>query len=639
MAELMEIRDYVWTTAKVIGSVLKKEVVICDSRMYIVGDSKYDSYADMKKNTVTNDAILRTAMQNREVLTINNVKEEAEGCSTCENLEWCDINSIIAFPIIKDDVVIGCIGLYSDDAGFQAGVTEEGRFLIDFIWRMSELLISKLEEKNENLELKALQKRLSSMIEHLDTAVAGIDGKGRIIHTNSKFWEIFGGEGEPSGSFGQTASGGSAAARRRSTGSQNQREDRAGKRTAGPGEPQAAGSEERQAVRPLESLKPLRDCPEFLALLQDKTEGDAEKELQFLVGRKKINVIVTVNHIEIDGVPAGTMVYFKNTSKLYEEINRVSNSYTRVTFDDVIGNSQIIRDLKEKAEIFSKSSSTILIQGESGTGKEIFSRAIHSASSRCDGPFVAVNCAAIPDNLLESELFGYEEGAFTGAAKGGRIGKFQLANNGTLFLDEVGEMPIHLQVKLLRAIQEKKIQKIGGSRDIDINIRIIAATNKDLERMIESGEFREDLFYRLNVIPVTLPALRERRSDIPVLLTYFLDKFNDVLEKNIRGLDREAQRLFYTYDWPGNIRELQNTVEYCVNMAEGPYIRPEDLPRRVTQPKNHLHREDIRPLREIEQFYIQGAVSVFGDTYEGKEEAARALGIGIATLYRKLKNS
>lgn len=306
------------------------------------------------------------------------------------------------------------------------------------------------------------------------------------------------------------------------------------------------------------------------------------------------------------------------------------------SFDEIIGTSKKLLRVKEDAKAFSSSSSNILIQGESGTGKEVFAYAIHRESKFSKGPFVAINCAAIPDNLLESELFGYEEGSFTGAVKGGRAGKFEIANNGTLFLDEIGELPIHLQPKILRAIQERKIQRVGAQGYKDVNIRIIAATNRNLSKMIESGEFREDLYYRLSVIPISIPPLRERIEDVPDLLEYFLNMYKEMLNRpSIMGFDDFSLRALEEYKWPGNVRELQNAVEYSVNRCKSQWISLDDLPDRVFE-KHKTETGTPMALADLEREAILGAVAYYGSSKEGKMQAAKVLGISLATLYRKL---
>ncbi|HVK69780.1 MAG TPA: sigma-54 dependent transcriptional regulator [Polyangium sp.] len=246
----------------------------------------------------------------------------------------------------------------------------------------------------------------------------------------------------------------------------------------------------------------------------------------------------------------------------------------------IIGESQPIHDLYAIIERVSDTPTTVLITGESGTGKELVARALHENSSRRDRPFIKVNCAAIPKDLMESELFGYERGAFTGAVAS-KPGRFELASGGTLFLDEIGEIPNEMQVKLLRVLQESEFERVGGIKTIRVDVRLVAATNRDLKREIGAGSFREDLFYRLNVVSIALPALRERRTDIPPLVSYFIAKFNARLRKNIEGVEPDALERLASYGWPGNIRELENVIERAVLFADGARIRLEDLSEEV----------------------------------------------------------
>src|SRR5579871_3463578 len=242
----------------------------------------------------------------------------------------------------------------------------------------------------------------------------------------------------------------------------------------------------------------------------------------------------------------------------------------------IIGSSPGIMELYSILERVADTPTTVLITGESGTGKELVARALHEHSSRKEKPFIKVNCAAIPKELIESELFGYERGAFTGAVTS-KPGRFELASGGTLFLDEIGEIPIEMQVKLLRVLQESEFERVGGIKTIRVDVRLVAATNRDLKKEIASGTFREDLFYRLNVVPIALPALRERRTDIPHLCRYFIAKFNARLKKSVEGVDAEAMERLNAYAWPGNIRELENVIERAVLFADGSRIRLEDL--------------------------------------------------------------
>jgi two-component system, NtrC family, response regulator AtoC len=243
----------------------------------------------------------------------------------------------------------------------------------------------------------------------------------------------------------------------------------------------------------------------------------------------------------------------------------------------IIGTSQGIADLYAILERVADTPTTVLITGESGTGKELVARALHEHSSRKDKPFIKVNCAAIPKELIESELFGYERGAFTGAVAS-KPGRFELANGGTLFLDEIGEIPIEMQVKLLRALQESEFERVGGIKTIRVDVRLVAATNRDLKKLISAGSFREDLFYRLNVVPIRLPALRERTGDIPLLAEHFLTKFNGRLRKKVEGLDPDATEVLAQYPWPGNIRELENVIERAVLFCDESRLHAKDLP-------------------------------------------------------------
>ncbi len=254
----------------------------------------------------------------------------------------------------------------------------------------------------------------------------------------------------------------------------------------------------------------------------------------------------------------------------------------RYGFDNIIGTSKPMQEVFRLVEKVADTDSTVLITGESGTGKELIAHSIHYASDRKDGPFIPVNCAAIPEELLESELFGHEKGAFTHAIKT-RIGRFELANKGTIFLDEIGEMSPSLQVKLLRVLQERKFERVGGVKTISVDIRVVAATNQDLETAVKEGRFREDLYYRLNVIPIHVPPLRERRSDIPLLAKYFLEKYCKGKRKGVQGISDEAMDILVRYDWPGNVRELENIIERMVILASGDIITKEDLPLQIVE--------------------------------------------------------
>lgn len=322
--------------------------------------------------------------------------------------------------------------------------------------------------------------------------------------------------------------------------------------------------------------------------------------------------------------------------KLSEYQNEIRSIFkAKYSFDQILGQSTIINRTKKLAKRMAHSKANILIVGESGSGKELWAHAIHQESDRADHPFISINCGAIPENLLESELFGYEEGAFTGAKKGGKLGKFQLADGGTLFLDEIGDMPLMMQVKILRALQEREVERVGGREAEKVDVRIIAATHRNLEQMIKEGTFREDLYYRLNVLSLQLPALREHAEDIPLLIRHFLTEYcNDV--ETLKRFDPEALDLLCHYSWPGNIRELSALVERLHVSVDSEVILMKDLPTQIylaTKKKSYDTCLLDKALEEVERDLIKKALIV---AHYSKTEAARILGIPRTRLYRKM---
>ncbi|MBI5485419.1 MAG: sigma 54-interacting transcriptional regulator [Deltaproteobacteria bacterium] len=313
-----------------------------------------------------------------------------------------------------------------------------------------------------------------------------------------------------------------------------------------------------------------------------------------------------------------------------DELYKVNG--TSYNISSIVCHDERIARLKSQALQVARSNSTVLISGESGTGKELFAHSIHNASSRKKEPFIKVNCSAIPAELAEAELFGYEEGAFTGARRQGKPGKFELADGGTIFLDEIGDMPLILQSKLLRVIQEKEIEKVGGLKSRKVDVRIISATNRDLKRLASEGKFREDLYFRINVVELTIPPLRERRLDIPVLVDSFIKKYNKAFAVRVEGITAAALECLVRYDWPGNIRELENVIERMLNYVDSGTLDVKDLPENIRRPDKAVARTS-QSLAELEQDAIQAALS---ETGGNKSRAARLLGISRSKLYEKL---
>ncbi|WZL73281.1 sigma 54-interacting transcriptional regulator [Clostridiaceae bacterium 35-E11] len=331
----------------------------------------------------------------------------------------------------------------------------------------------------------------------------------------------------------------------------------------------------------------------------------------------------------------GIVVMLKDIQNVYNLVSKYSGKNAYYTFDDIIGKSSTIREVVEYSKVISNTPSTVLIQGESGTGKEIFAQSIHNNSDRRNHPFIDVNCGSIPKNLIESELFGYEEGAFTGARKGGMPGKFELANNGTIFLDEIGEMPMDMQVNLLRVLEERYITRVGGTRKIPINVRVVAATNKNLLEEIHKGNFRMDLYYRLNVIPIYLPPLRKRREDIKILIDHFLKKKAERLGMNIPKISKDDYEVLINYDWPGNIRELENRMENLVLHGKLPidfYKQKSKASDALSIPSQFEY--NMHSLAEWERIAIKECLKKCNGNIS---KASKILQVDRSTIYKKIK--
>ncbi len=305
-------------------------------------------------------------------------------------------------------------------------------------------------------------------------------------------------------------------------------------------------------------------------------------------------------------------------------------------FHIILGESETLKKAIFRAKLIADSDSTVLLLGESGTGKEIFAKAIHLSSQRCNLPFYPVNCAALPDTLLESELFGYEDGAFSGAKKGGKPGLLEVADKSTVFFDEVGDLSMSTQAKLLRVLQEMKIRRIGGYEEKPIDLRFIAATNRNLEKMVKKGEFREDLYYRLNVVPIAIPSLRDRRADIPLLAEHFLSKYTKSIGKPLKTLTAQAMAFLVSYDWPGNVRELQNMIERAVNLTPGRIIDTDNLHFDVDK-KFILPKHEKKPLKALVEQLETKVITEALSKHSSIRKTSRALGLSHPALLKKMK--
>lgn len=363
---------------------------------------------------------------------------------------------------------------------------------------------------------------------------------------------------------------------------------------------------------------------------------EEEWELITQRGTKK-KYIVEVNYFKTGKVPK-MIVFIINPAKvIHNMINKIVGANAIFTFEDIVGKSEKLNTALHLAKTSSKIDLTILLHGESGTGKEMFAQSIHNSSARNTKPFVFLNCGAIPRELVASELFGYEEGAFTGARLGGHPGKFELADGGTLFLDEIGDMPLDAQVSLLRVLETKKIVRVGGKEVIPVDVRVIAATHKDLHEEVTLGRFREDLYYRLNVFPIDIPPLRDRKEDIRLFIKYFVNKYGKTIDKDITGIEEEFYRVLQRHNWPGNVRELQNTLQMAVNIAENnTRLSLSHLPKHLLA-SAHYEKEILENMPSLDEVEKQAIIHTLEKCQYNLSKTADILKIGRSTLYRKME--
>ena len=383
-----------------------------------------------------------------------------------------------------------------------------------------------------------------------------------------------------------------------------------------------------------------RDCPLRQSIRTGQTVKNFEINILTREDRAQPISVCTAPLIDSEGHFLGGVETFRDMSSIKQLRREISNRYT---FQDIISKNARLRQIFETLPNIAQTDATILIQGRSGTGKELFATAIHNISPRAAGPLIKVNCGALPESLLESELFGYVKGAFTDA-RNDRLGRFQAAHEGTIFLDEIGELPLPVQVKLLRVLEYREFEPLGSDTTIKVDVRILAATNQDLEHLVAEGKFREDLFYRLNVILIRLPELRERTEDIPLLVEHFIERFNHHMGRGIYGVDREAMALLVRYPFPGNVRELENVLEHAYIVTRGPSIGVEDLPKFIIENRQRVNNHPGHPAHRSPAWKPrfsgldrQGLIECLERNYWSIPRAADMLGVHRTTLWRRVK--
>ena len=586
-SELKSNQSYVQQIAEVIAAVIDYEVAIIDNNFEVIaGTGKYKGEIGIfyGKESITGQLIT-----NGGYFVLDDEPLKNDICKDCNQKVTCKLKAAILAPIILQGRVIGTISLFAFDEGEKIVLLADQNKLLDFLMKISALTSSKIGENEMHGRLSLMADQFSAVINSIVEGLVAIDHAGFITHLNKSAEKLL---------FISTQ--------------------------------QARGKH-------INDIFPEFSAPKVLKFGQPY----AQQEIKYKNKEEIILFISTITPIKADQEIIGLVISFRSIGEMRKFAGRLIREDLKYTLDGILGTSRIMTMLKQKMQLVAATDSTILITGESGTGKELFARAIHEESHRKNGPFIAINCGAIPEMLLESELFGYEEGAFTGARRGGKPGKFELADGGTIFLDEIGDMPMHLQVKLLRVLQEVKIERIGGEKSVWIDVRIIAATNRNLEELIQEKQFRSDLFYRLSVIPFYVPPLRERKEDLMLLLYHFLDKYNLILGKQITGFTQDVLSKILVYPWLGNVRELKNAVEYAVNIATKNIIDCSFLSTRV----NEYFEQNISlsagvdqpTLAELEKNAIVAALEKFGSTGSGKEKAADCLGMSRSTFYRKIK--
>lgn len=582
---LQQIQITAQQVAEAISSVLGIEVTIVDdtlTRIAGTGDHKQTI-----GQVVAGRSLYQKVLQEKKEIIITDVTTDAQ-CRDCDRQPVCKQLAELCCPILIGTEVIGIIGLIAFSAEHRQEIIAKNERLLTFIRRMGELLAAKAAEADSMNRLLFMKNQLQTVLNFITEGVLAIDNTARIISINYTAETMFRVKAQDVIGFH------------------------------------------------INEVFPGSPIPD---VLRDGA-GFANREVNIWQQGRQHHYMINAKPMIVDGRIQGTVA----SLRLITSGTDITGSCRKqvIAFADILGSSAMMEGVKAQARKAAATASTVLITGESGTGKELFAQAIHGESSRGSGPFIAVNCAAIPENLLESELFGYEEGSFTGARKGGKPGKFQLANGGTLFLDEIGDMPLSLQAKMLRVLQERTVEPVGCMRVLPVDVRIIAATNRNLEQLVAAGQFREDLFYRLHVFVLEIPPLRERKEDIRELADYLLRKHAGSAGKDVSGFTDEAYGTLEQYDWPGNIRELENAVECTVIRAEGSRITKADLPLKVScqageRPRQAKQPVAVSPAEEMERQAITAALQLFGFTVEGKKQAAAHLGMGIATLYRKLK--
>lgn len=591
MAYLKLIQYTMQKWAETLSSALNVDVTIADKNLTRIVGTGY--FYNKINEDCPEDSLFAKVIKSG-IPNINLIKKDEEVCKTCSSYNYCSERANMSYPLKVDNNIIGVISFASFDIE-QAKIMnikkDEYFNMLEHTADMIEKEIARIKITNK---LKDDITGVNEIINCLNKGIIILNSNNKIMHINVKALGILDID--------------------------------------------------------LSNQKILdKDINTIIKEIKLYDTGNKDLVGNWSIKEKEIRVRYKINKILLKDKEFSLLISFD----AMKEIINIAKTYVYKEdsdFSSIIGESEALLKSINKSKIAAITDSTILIQGESGTGKELLARSIHSESHRADGPFIAINCASIPENLIESELFGYERGAFTGANPNGKKGKIELANNGTLFLDEIGDLSLHIQTKLLRVLQERTIDRVGGSTSIDINIRVISATHANLIELVNQGNFRLDLFYRLNVIPIDLPPLKDRDKDVFLCSDYIINKISNRMNKKSKDLSKEVKEAFVNYSWPGNIRELENILEHCICFSMEDEIILKDIPEyffsnrigqetkfHIDNPLFNIEDKNLEELkRDFEKKIINNLMEIYGDTLEGKRIVAEKLNIGLTTLYRKI---
>ncbi len=585
------IKSFMQQVALSVSTILDLDVTIVDASLVrIAGTGGYNSMVNEQLPLMCS---FGTVLRSGTPCLLSQPREDPK-CSDCGKVDRCRETCHLAFPLSLEDRPIGVLSLIGFDDEQRRRIIQRKNEYSSFLRHIGKLVEMALRNEVASQRLSEERDRLNGIVNTISEGIIAVDDAGVVVCCNRAGSDILG---------------------------------LAGRDLVG---------------RPLSEFAP--EAP-VLGVLKTGT-GHVNHEIS-LPGRPDLpRHISTGSPLFSNGKMVGAVALMRTAEETNRMVYDLSARHPDRAIEHILGNDPGLQEAKRMALVAAAGDATVLLTGESGTGKELFARAIHYHSPRSEGPFVTVNCAALPEDLLESELFGYEEGAFTGAKRGGKPGKFELAAGGTLFLDEVGDCSLRLQAKLLRALDRHEIQRIGGTSPLYVDVRTVAATNRNLETMVRMREFREDLYYRLTVIPIHIPPLRQRGGDVGMLLNEMMQRYSRGTNRAAVQISPSARRLLCEYPWPGNVRELENAVQYMLHACTGPSIQPADLPSRI---RSGPSRETpwlasapgteslLMPAGTWEREAIAEGLRRYGNTPTGKEILARELGMSRSTIYRKIR--